>query len=66
MRLNYLEVLESGPILHVFTPQGIEIARVLMPPDNQHMMNFKYMDEVTKLMAIRWGVIHPKKNSYNT
>lgn len=49
--------IQSNNEYKVFTPQGICIAHVVMPPNGQYIMDAKTVEIICKALAYRWGVV---------
>lgn len=63
MRLNNMVVTECQGGCRIYTPQGIPVADIYLPPDGQAMMNYKCVEILCKALAVRWGVLDLKKKS---
>ena len=67
MKINYMMVEQAGPSAYaVFSPHGYQVALVQCPPDGQFMADYKTMEVVTRVLALRYGVIDTKgKSTYH-
>ena len=61
MLLNEMIVYQSNSIYRVFTEHGELKAEVYLPDNGQLIHDYKCMDMITKAIALRWGIIQPKK-----
>lgn len=61
MQLNGMEVRQADGLYYIFTEFGELKAEIFLPSDGQYMADFKTLDYVTKAIALRWGIIKPKK-----
>lgn len=61
MLLNELLVYQSNGLYYIFTQQQELKAMIYFPPDNQHLYDLKYLEIITKAIAIRWGIISPPR-----
>jgi len=61
MELNGLEVIQANGLYYIFSQQGELRAIQYLPSNGQYLADFKALDIITKAMALRWGIIKPKK-----
>lgn len=61
MQLNGMELRQADGLYYIFTEFGELKAEIMLPCDGQYMADFKTLDYVTKAIALRWGIIKPKK-----
>lgn len=63
MLLNGMEVRQANGLYYVFNEFGELKSIHYLPDDGQLMADFKVMDHITKVTALRWGIISPKKKN---
>lgn len=63
MLLNGMEVRQANGLYYVFNEFGELKSIHYLPDDGQLMADFKAMDHITKVTALRWGIISPKKKN---
>lgn len=61
MELNGMVVKQVNGIYYVFNEFGELKADIYLPNDGQLMADFRTMEYITRAIAIRWGIIKPKK-----
>lgn len=44
----------------IWTPQGIRIAYIVMPPDGRYVLDSKVLEVICRAFAHRWGIIERK------
>jgi hypothetical protein len=63
MRINCMEVVQAGNSFRIFVPQGFPVCDVLMPPNGQSTADYKTLEVVTRVLALRWGIMDNNKKS---
>lgn len=61
MELNNMEVIQSNGLYYIFDINGQLMAIQYLPHNGQLLADFKTLDIITKAIALRWGIIKPKK-----
>ena len=70
MILNNIEVVQSAYIAktgephneyHMRTENNICLGFVNLPPNGQYAYDAKVMEHITKVLALRWGLIAPPR-----
>ena len=56
-----MTVLQRDNAYVIKTPQGICVAQLFLPPDQQYLMDGKVLQAITKVLAIRWEVTKSSK-----
>lgn len=54
--MNGLYIRQVGQEYFIFTPQGIQIARLFLGQDGQFAQDVVALGPITKALAKRWGV----------
>jgi len=64
MKMNYMIVEQVAPSAYaVFSPHGIQVALVECPPNGQIIADYKTMEVVTRVLALRYGFMDTKGKS---
>ena len=64
MRINYMEVQQAGRAAYsVFSPHGYQVALIQCPPDGQRMADYKTMEVITRVLALRYQFMDTKGKS---
>ena len=63
MLLNGMEVRQDNGLYYVLTEYGELKSIHYLPNDGQYMADFKTLELITKVEAMRWGIISPKKKN---
>jgi len=61
MELNNMEVFQSNGLYYIFDSNGQLMAIQYLPNNGQYIADFKTLDIITKAIALRWGILRPKK-----
>ena len=61
MELNNMEVIQSNGLYYIFDINGQLMGIQYLPHNGQLLADFKTLDIITKAIALRWGIIKPKK-----
>ena len=61
MELNNIEVIQSNGLYYIFDINGQLMGIQYLPHSGQLLADFKTLDIITKAIALRWGIIKPKK-----
>lgn len=56
MKMSDLYIGQDCNMYRVFLPTGIEVARIVMPPDNQYMEHCACLQVVCKALAKIWRI----------
>lgn len=64
MRINYMNVMEvERSVYAVFSPHGYQVALIQCPPDGQRMADYKTMEVITRVLALRYQFMDTKGKS---
>ena len=61
MLLNGMEIRQDNGLYYVFNEYGELKSIHYLPNDGQLMADFKTLEIITKVEALRWGIIKPKR-----
>lgn len=53
-------IQQSNNEYRIWTPQGICIAHIIMPPDGQWLGDSKVLEVICKALSYRWGCSNKK------
>lgn len=48
-------------IYELFAESGVRLAIIMLPSDKQYMYDERTLTDITKALALRWGLNQPKK-----
>ncbi len=55
-----MTIQQSNNEYRIWTPQGICIAQIIMPPDGQWLADSKVLEVICKALSYRWGCTKKK------
>lgn len=56
-----MEIIQSNNEYLIYTPHGILIAHIIMPPDGQFVKDGQCLSLMAKAFNIRWGLTKADK-----
>lgn len=61
MEMYNLRVRQENNKYDFMLPTGIYIGTLLMPADNAYILDAKVIEQISKVLAYRWGICQPQK-----
>lgn len=61
LKLHNMEIIQSNNEYLIYTPHGLLIAHIAMPPDGQFVKDGQCLSVIAKAFSIRWGFFKSSK-----